>query len=295
MKKRILILGGSGFIGEKIRPILNKEFSVISTGHESNSSHHINYDICNITNPEKMEKIFEYVKPEIVLNLYVMYNNLEFCEKNQEKVMKINGDSLKLISKLVNKFDSHLVQMSTDYVFDGNDGNYNENDPPNPINFYGKSKFEGEKNVIEFCKKFSIVRTSMVFDKSDKKITISEWILKKMEEELKIGLINNQFMTPTYRENLCDMINEVIQNQYQGIIHLAGKEETTRYQFAKILLKQFGLDESKIFPEKRENFDFSKNMPRDSSLNVEKATSILKIKPEKLQISIEKLFQKYNS
>jgi len=244
---------------------------------------------------KKVEKIFEQIKPEIVLNLYVIYNNLEFCEKNKEKVMKINGDSLKLISKLANKFDSYLVQMSTDYVFDGKDGNYNEDDLPNPINFYGKSKLEGEKNVCELCRKFCIIRSSMVYDKSSKKITLSEWILEKVKKESKIGLINDQFMTPTYRENLCGMMNEIIQKQYQGIIHLAGRDKTTRYQFAENLLQEFGYDESKIFPEKRDDFDFSKDMPVDSSLNVNKAMNLLNTKPEKLKVSIKKLFQKYDN
>jgi len=293
MKKKILILGGSGFIGEKIKPILENEFDVYSTGHEDNSPHNINFDILNILNTEKIGKVFECVKPEIVLNLYVIYNNLEFCEKNKEKVMKINGDSLKTISKLVNKFDSYLVQMSTDYVFDGKDGNYNENASPNPINFYGKSKLEGEQNVLELCKKFCIIRTSMVFDKSNIKKTLSQWILEKVKKEPKIGLINDQFMTTTYRENLCNMMKEVIQKQNQGIIHLAGKDKTTRYQFAKVLLQQFGYDESKIFSEKRDSFNFSKNMPKDSSLNVDKATSLLNNKPEELKISIKKLFEKY--
>lgn len=292
MKKRILILGGSGFIGEKLKPILNNGFDVYSTGHQNNSSHNINLDILDT---KRIEKIFERVKPEIVLNLYVMYNNLEFCEKNKEKVMKINGESLIPISKLANKYDSYLVQMSTDYVFDGIKGNYNEDDLPNPINFYGKSKLEGEKNVIEFCRKFCIIRTSMVYDKSNEKITLSEWILEKIKKESKIGLIDDQFMTATYRENLCDMMNEVIHKQYQGTIHLAGRDKTTRYQFAKLLLQQFGYDEFKIFPEKRDSFDFSKNMPRDSSLNVDKAMNLLDTKPEKLKVSLKKLFQKYKN
>jgi len=91
------------------------------------------------------------------------------------------------------------------------------------------------------------------------------------------------------------MMNEVIQKQYQGIIHLVGRNKTTRYEFAKNLLHQFDYDESKIFPEKRKNFKFSKDMPRDSSLNVDKAMNILNTKPEKLQVSLKKLFQKYKN
>ena len=288
-KQNILVLGGSGFIGERLCSILRNESQVSSTSLNSSK----NFLKLNILDRDVMEKIFEKTRPEIVINLTAVYNNLEFCENNKDITMKINGEALKNISKLVNKFDSYLVQMSSDYVFDGKKGNYNEGDLTNPINFYGKSKLEGEENVLNLCKKFCIIRTSMVYDKSNLKKTLPVWIIEKILRGEEIGLIDDQIMTPTYRENLCQMMNEVIQKKYEGIIHLAGNNKTSRYQFARILLSLFKLDNSRIFPEKRKNFSFGQQMPEDSSLNIDKAKNLLNNKPESLETSLKKFFEKY--
>lgn len=282
---RILVLGSSGLIGTSLTQMLKKSHIVFTTSHErKNDDSSINLDLLS---DYSIEKAFELSRPEIVINLCAIYKNLDFCEDNKKLVMSINGTSLIPISKLSNKFRSFLINLSTDYVFDGKKGNYKESDLPSPINFYGVSKYEGEKNIQEIADRYCIVRTSMVYGRNSVKKTLPDWILDEIRSGNELRIINDQYMTPTYLENLCKMLMEIIRSQYGGIIHLAGPERMSRYVFALKLLRVFGLSDDKLIPVESKEFSFGSKMPKDSSLNTEKAHFLLKEKPESVLTSLE--------
>lgn len=283
---RILILGSSGFIGSSLSKMLELNHNILKTYHDTAKS---NDGICfNILSFDSLEKVFQKSKPDVVINLCAIYKNLKFCEENKKLVMQINGTSLRNISKLCNKFSSILIHLSSDYVFDGIKGNYKENDPVSPINLYGQSKAKAEKNIQEIAKDYCIVRTAMVYGKSNLKQTLPDWIINEAMKNKKLKIIYDQYMTPTYIDNLCKMIKEVIDLRLNGIIHLAGPQKLSRYTFAIKLLELARVSHNKIIPTKCNKFDLYEKRPIDSSLNTDKATFLLKEKPEKFEVSIEK-------
>jgi len=282
----VLVLGGSGFIGNYLINILKDDFRIFVTHNENKTVE--NSLKLDIRDSEAVEKVFQNSNPDVVVNLCAIYKNLDFCDHNKKLVMEVNGTSLKSISKFANKFDSLLIQLSTDFVFDGKKGNYKENASIDPINYYGKSKAEAEKNILECSKKFCIARTSMVYGFNKIKPTLPDWILKEMENKKEIKLIADQYTTPTYVENLCSMLKEIIKIKYEGIIHLSGPEKLSRYEFAKKLVTLAGFKQSFLVPVNRSEFKFSKKMPKDSSLNTFKVSSMLKEKPQKVETSIKK-------
>jgi dTDP-4-dehydrorhamnose reductase len=291
-KKKILVFGSSGLIGQSLVPILNKNFQVFPTHH--NTKVHNNSAEIDILSTQSLKNIFNSVTPDIVINLCAIYNNLEFCEQNKKIVKAINGDILKDISLLCNDHSSHLVNFSTDYVFDGRSGNYNEHDPVSPINYYGISKAVGEKNIQKFSNHFSIIRTGMVYGTNKVKPTLPEWILEKITKNKPLEMISDQFMTPTYLDNLCNMIEEILLKNYTGIIHLAGTTKISRYDFAKKILTILKKPTDKLFPISSSQFDSNVCRPKDSSLNTSKAISLLTTKPEDFNSSIEKYFKNYS-
>jgi dTDP-4-dehydrorhamnose reductase len=287
--QKILILGSSGLIGSKLSSILESDNKVYTTYNKQKLfEHDIQVDVLSF---ESLERAFQLSKPDIVINLCAVYNNLEFCENNKKLVMAINGTSLKDISKLSNKFSSFLIHFSSDYVFDGNSGNYKEDDLTSPINFYGVSKVESEKNVCEISKNYSIIRTSMVYGKNMIKKTLPDWILCDIQNKKQLQLISDQYMTPTYLNNLCNMVIEIISLQYNGIIHLAGPQKMSRYEFAIKMLEVMGKKYDKITAIKCADFDSNVKRPKNSSLNTEKASSILREKPESFELSINKFLK----
>lgn len=201
-----------------------------------------------------------------MINLCGIYKNLDFCEKNKELTMNVNGLTLKSISNLANKFNTFLITISTDQVFDGIKGNYIESDKVSPINHYGKTKAEGEKIVQNIAKKYCIVQTSMLWGKNQIRNTFSEFILDEIKENKKLKLIQDQITSFTSLENFCEMLCEVVEKEINGIIHLAGPKKLSRYEFGQKLLDVFNLDKNNILPAKRSEFQFGKLMPRNSSL-----------------------------
>lgn len=291
MVKKILILGSSGLTGTSLISLL-KDYNVFTTYHSKKI--HENDIHLDVLSYESLQNAFELSVPNIVINLTGIYKNLEFCEQNKEIAMNMNCNVLKSISKLANQFDSFLVTISTDQVFNGSKGNYKESDEICPINHYGKTKAEGEKIVQNIAKKYCIIRTSMLWGRNKIRKTFSEFILDETKHENKLKLIEDQITAPTYLENFCKMFSEIIEKEITGIIHLSGPEKLSRYEFGRKLLKSEGLDKEKIIPSKRIEFSFGKYMPRDTSLNTDKATKILRVNPEEVDISIQKYFHNRN-
>jgi dTDP-4-dehydrorhamnose reductase len=289
-KTRVLILGSSGLIGNHLSKLLSKKYNVFNT-HNKNKIFPNSIKV-DILSKNSLGNAFEIAKPDVIVNLCAIYNNLEFCENNKKLVMSINGDSLEHISELSNQYSSHLIHLSSDYVFDGNVGNYKEEDKVNPINFYGKTKVVAEKNIQKIANNFCIVRTSMVFGKNKIKQTLPDWILAKINDVEKLNMISDQFTTPTYLDNLCLMLEEIISNQYLGIIHLAGATKISRFQFAEKMLMILNISPKKLVPISSKDFDLSNNRPKDSSLNTDKAKSILNEIPEECDFSIKKYLLK---
>ena len=194
--------------------MLKTQYNVFSTYHQTK---YCKEDIkLDILNTENIKNIFSKVNPEIVINLCGIYKNLEFCEKNKELVMATNAESLKMISKLSNKHDAYLISMSSDFVFDGRKGDYNESDIPSPTSFYGKSRLVGERNIQNIAKKYCLIRTSMIYGKNSVRKTLADLIFLTISKGNSLELINDQYMTPTYLENFCSMVFEIIEKQIQG-------------------------------------------------------------------------------
>lgn len=284
--KRILILGSNSLVGNSLVKKLSKKYSVFTTYHTKKT----NQDDLKIDLQveETLKKAFLISKPDIVINLCGIYKNLDYCEKNKKIVMSINGKSLKTISKISNKYNSFLIGFSSDFVFDGKIGNYKESDQVSPINYYGKTKVIGEKNILENANDYCIIRTSMIYGKNQLRNTLADMILDKVKKGEELKLINDQFMTPTYLENFSKMLTEIIEINYKGIIHLAGPEKMSRYDFAKKLISLSNFKNASLIPVSYNEFDFSKKMPRDSSLNTQKASSLLHNGPEKVEDSLKK-------
>jgi dTDP-4-dehydrorhamnose reductase len=281
--KTILILGSSGMVGNYLISLL-KDYHVFRTYYSKKKYEDDTY--VDVYSYESLENAFKLSMPDIVINLTGIYNNLEFCEQNKELVMNVNCNALRSISKLANQFNSFLITISTDQVFDGSKGNYKESDKICPINYYGKTKAEGEKIVQSISKKYCIIRTSMLWGKNKTRNTFSEFILDEVKNKKELKLITDQFTCPTYLENFCEMFTEIIKREILGIIHLSGPEKLSRYDFGIKILKS--TNNKKIIASNRNEFNFGKHMPEDTSLNTDKVRKLLRCNPEEVNISIEK-------
>ena len=287
--KKILVTGSAGLIGTQIvKDLLDNHKQVYSCYNKTKPELGIITHL-DLTKKDDIVNTMNRIKPDVVIHLGAM-TDVELCETETELAKKINTDATEILALESEKHNTFFVYMSTDYVFDGKVGMKKENDEPNPINFYGKSKLDGERVFKKITTPNVIVRTSTPFGLHSKKISFPIWVKKNLELEKEISVVVNQYTSPSYVPNISKMIIEIIERKITGIIHLAGATKISRYDFAVQISKIINVNKQFLKLTKMDQMDWKAQRPADSSLSVSKANKILKNKPEKIEDSLKLLF-----
>lgn len=285
---KILVTGSAGLIGRQIvKDLIEENYDVYSCYSETKPELGIPIHL-DLTKKDKIVDVFRTINPDIVIHLAAM-TNVEKCESQKEEAVLTNTISTEILAQESSKQDTFFVYVSTDYVFDGEKGFKNENDIPNPVNFYGKSKLNGEIAVKTFASRYVIIRTSTPFGTHPTKKSFPLWVKENLESKKEISVLTDQFTSPTFVPNLSKMIIEVITKQITETIHLAGSTRISRYEFAKMIAKKLNLDITLLKQSKIQEMGWNAVRPKDSSLDVSKANKILDNKPENIESSL-KLF-----
>ena len=282
---KFLVTGSAGLIGTQIvKDLLEMNFEVYSCYTKNKPEVGISKHL-ELTEENEIRSVLNEVKPDVVIHLGAM-TDVDQCEEQKEIASLINEKATQIIAEESVKINAFFIYVSTDYVFDGKTGMKNEEDTPNPVNFYGKSKLDGEiilKKLIPSC---SIIRTSTPFGLHPKKKTFPLWVKENLESKNEIPVVIDQFTSPTYVPNLSKMIIEVAGKKNTGIIHLAGRTRISRYEFAKKIAEKLNLDPNFLKPIKIADMKWQAKRPQDSSLDVSKAHSILDNKPQDIEESL---------
>ena len=287
--KKILVTGSAGLIGTQIvKDLLDNHKQVYSCYNKTKPELGIITHL-DLTKKDDIVNTMNRIKPDVVIHLGAM-TDVELCETETELAKKINTDATEILALESEKYNTFFVYMSTDYVFDGKVGMKKENDKTNPINFYGKSKLDGERVFKKITTPNVIVRTSTPFGIHSKKISFPIWVKKNLELEKEISVVVNQYTSPSYVPNISKMIIEIMERKITGIIHLAGATKISRYDFAVQISKIINVNKQFLKLTKMDQMDWKAQRPADSSLSVSKANKILKNKPEKIEDSLKLLF-----
>lgn len=252
---KILVTGACGMLGQDLCPILkNAGYDVIPTDIKD----------LNVLDEAKTDTFVEEKKPDFIIHC-AAYTNVDKAEDDKEFARKLNVEGTGNVAKAAAKVGATMVYISTDYIFDGKKTTpYSPKDTPNPINFYGKTKFEGELEVKKHCTKHYIVRTSWLYGVFGKNF-VETMISLKDNPEIKV--VDDQTGCPTYAVDLSFGILKLIINQKPyGIYNVSGSGETSWYGFAKEIFKQMNLD-ANLKPCTTEEFPRKANRPKYSVLN----------------------------
>jgi len=272
--KRLLVTGSSGLLGHVIIELAKNGYTVILI-HKTKPLHSnsLKLDIIDAT---EVLNLFRELKPDVVIHT-ASETNVDRCEREKEHAWKTNVEGTRNIAIACSKVGAKLIYISTDYVFDGEKGNYDEKDKPNPINHYGVTKLEGEKQVIQHCKNYAILRTSVLYGWHPWKQNFATWIINMLKQNKEITVVEDHYNTPTLADNLAEITIEAIQKNLQGLYHASGSERISRYQFAKQIAKAFNLNQNLIKPVKMSQLTaWIAKRPKDSSLNTSKIQKQLK-------------------
>jgi dTDP-4-dehydrorhamnose reductase len=228
---RTLLLGSRGMIGSA----LAKQFSASTLMAFSHRE-------LDITDYAALEKVFLRSKPQLVLNA-AAFTRVDDCEKFRETAFLVNAHAPAHLAALCKKYDSFLVHFSTDYVFDGSaDRPYREDQPKNPINYYGTTKWEADRLIIGSGCSHLILRTSWIFGKNGDNYI--KKILKRALAGARLEAPTDQVGIPTYAEDVANSIWRLLSIQESGVYHFANTGFCSRHEQAITILKLYGLNNS---------------------------------------------------
>jgi dTDP-4-dehydrorhamnose reductase len=294
---KVLVTGANGFLGYYlIEKLLNQQFTVIATGRGECRlpfMQHKNfiYQEMDFTDPFQVHDVFEKHSPEIVIHAGAM-SKPDDCELDQWEAYRTNTEAT--VTLLVNAEEnkSFFVFISTDFIFDGERGMYREQDQPQPVNFYGKTKLEAEEAVREYQYQWAIVRTVLVYGKPQGgRENILTIVKKKLEKGESYNVVDDQVRTPTFVGDLATGIISVIEKKARGIFHLSGEEVLTPYQMAIRAADYLRLDSSLINKVTAANFSQPAKRPAKTGFIIDKAKRQLSYEPISFDEGLKRTFE----
>ncbi|UCE36340.1 MAG: SDR family oxidoreductase [Thermoplasmata archaeon] len=286
---KLMIIGGSGLLGGHLARFAQEEYEVVATY----MGHPIEIPGCRTTSMDirdfyKTENKISKEKPDLII-LSAAQRNVDYCEKKPEEVWKINVQGAKNVAIASKKVQAKLIYLSTDLVFDGEKEGYQEEEDPNPINYYGKTKLEGEKEVAKACEDYAIARVSVLYDWNPFEHTFNfvSWVYNSLKEKKEISLFTDQFRNATYIKNACDALLGIHKKGEQGIFHVAGKNCVNRHEIGEKVAEIFGFDEKLITTCTSEDSNWVAKRPKRCCLNSEKMNDRLGIKSMSIEEGLD--------
>lgn len=221
----ILVIGAKGMLGQDLMRVLPGEVRGVDI------------DEIDITSPESVRRVLLTLKPRVVVNC-AAYTDVDGCEGNQELAMRVNGEAVGHLAAVTKELGALLVQVSTDYVFDGSKGSpYVEGDPVNPLSVYGRSKLLGEENARKNPDHI-IVRTQWLYGLGGKNFV--ETMLRLARERSELAVVDDQVGSPTWTVDLSLAISELLDNNCRGTYHAANRGTCSWFDFAEAIFAETG-------------------------------------------------------
>lgn len=283
--KRILITGSNGLLGQKLVLLLSKipDIELIATARGENRlavNEDYIYEPMDITNSVEVAEIVGKYKPNVIIHTAAM-TNVDQCETEKELCWQMNVNAVEYLVNACKPIDCLLIHLSTDFIFDGEKGPYDENASPNPISYYGESKLEAEQIILASNIRWAIARTVLVYGIVDdmSRTNIILWVKKSLEDGKKINVVTDQFRTPTLAEDLAMGCWQIADNEATGIFNISGKDFLTPYEMAIKTADFFGLDKSLINQADSSTFSQPAKRPPRTGFIIDKATALLGYKP----------------
>ena len=248
---QVLIIGASGFIGQYLVRRLNETMShgVVGTflsrylSDGGNSWHRV-----ELTDAARLEQVFRLAKPEVVVHLAAIAD-VTMAARDPERATAVNVAATSSIARLCALHEAKLIFVSTEYVFDGERGYYREDDPPRPITHYGKTKWQAEQEVAKRASHWNILRTSIVYGwPGPGKRNFAPWLIERLRNGQPYRGPTDVHRTPIYVEHLVDGIEKLVEGNYSGIHHVAGRDLVSMYDFARTIAEVFHLDDGLVVP-----------------------------------------------
>ena len=292
MKKNILITGSNGLLGQKLVHLIAKsDYELIATARGENRmifQEGYTYVQMDISVESDVNKVLEKYQPDYVINTAAM-TNVDQCEEDKDGCDLLNVTAVQYLVNACSKLNIHLIHVSTDFIFDGENGPYLEEATPNPISYYGESKLKAEEIVKKCSSPWAIARTVLVYGITEgmSRSNIILWVKNSIESKKAINVVNDQWRTPTLAEDLAQGCFLIATHNATGIYNISGEDFLNPYQMAIFTADYFNLDKSFITESDGSKFSQTAKRPPKTGFIIDKAKKELGFKPHSFKEGIQ--------
>lgn len=283
-KQRLVLIGAGGMLACMVRSLAPKSYDIVP----------LDLPDFDLTDRDGVVATMETLRPDVIVNC-AAYTNVDGCEANEETALLVNGAGPGYLAEAAKKLAATLVHVSTDYVFDGTKNTpYTEEDPVNPRSAYGRSKFQGERAILESgLEKFFIVRTSWLYGPGGKNFV--ETILRLAQEREELRVVADQIGNPTYTQDLAEAIFRLLAHAAFGIYHVSDQGTCSWYEFACEIVAEFvrrggQVKVKKIVPIATAEYPLPATRPAYSVLSKDKYEAAAGVSLPSWQMSLARYF-----
>jgi dTDP-4-dehydrorhamnose reductase len=283
--KRVLVTGSNGLLGQKLidLALTQPDISLVATSSGSNR-HPIKvgyiYQELDVCDSAALRAAILLHQPQAIIHTAAM-TNVDACESNQEACEKLNVTAVASLATLCQEFNIQLVYLSTDFIFDGADGPYTEDDSPKPLSFYGESKWKAEQAIVTSGCTYAILRTIIVYGVAAamSRSNIVLWAKNALEKGETISVVNDQWRMPTLAEDLAAACLAAVQKEAQGVFHVSGKDFMNMVELVHQVANFWHLNASLIKPITSASLNQAAKRPPKTGFVLAKAITELGYQP----------------
>lgn len=284
-RKKILITGVSGLLGSNFAHYFKEHYDVLGLYN----THPIEIEgirtsQVDILSENSIKKVMSVFNPNIVIHCASL-TDIDYCEVNKDKTDVVNVFGTKNIVHNT-EFDTKVIYISSDSVYDGFKGNYSETDPVNPQNYYGISKYKGELEGLKRTNSL-VIRTNIFGWNIQNKFSLAEWILYGLIEKNRIKGFKDVYFSSIYTFDLAKIMDKAIEQDLSGIYNCGSCDSISKYNFALLIAKIFQLDDRLVQPISIDDFKFKARRGKNLSLNVSKLANALNYRIPKIDETLD--------
>lgn len=276
--KTILVTGASGLLGSNFSlEAISRGFSVVAQCNDL----HLSFPgtpchVGDLTDISYASELIDEIKPAWVIHLAAL-TDVDWCESHAETARRVNARTPGRLAALAHEAGSRFVYMSTDSVFAGDSAaGYREEELPRPVNVYARSKLAGEKDVLQSHPEALVVRSNIYGWNLQNKTSLSEWILCKLAGGETVPGFTDCVFAPLLVNDLSNLIMDAMQANLHGLYHIAAADACSKYEFARLIAKEFGYSGDLIRPVLMADMRLDAPRPRNTYLRADKLVGALR-------------------
>jgi dTDP-4-dehydrorhamnose reductase len=246
----------------------------------------VEYVSCDIKCRDKIKKVIYDYCPDFIVHT-AAFTNVDLSEKMREEAWRINVKGVEYISEASRVIDAHIIHISTDYIFDGKNGPYDESAHPCPVGYYGRTKLASENALKISGTMFSILRTNVLYGTAvNSRPDFVRWVINSLSNNQQIRIVKDQINNPTFIDDLVQAISKIVEFKKTGTYNIGGKEFLSRFDFTNRIADYFNLNKNLITPIITEELNQAARRPLKSGLWTLKAETELGYKPHSITESL---------